>query len=152
MAGLLKTFFFLFLSTKLICQNITGEWIGQIYLLDKNGKYSILFPIHFEIKHDSSTNIISGTNTTKSFDTVVVDCKIEGEYNPIKSLFTILETKVLSSNNPKALNLPVLNRFKVTYQREEENLSGTCECVNPVVNPLCYQKLKVILKRYKEMK
>ena len=153
MAYLLKTIFFLLLSTKLFCQNITGEWIGEIYLKDSKGEYSIFFPVYFKIQHDSITNTITGANTTKSFDTVIVDCLIEGSYDPQKNAYTLLETKPVSSNKERALSLPVLNRFKIAYEYDKKKewvLSGSCECVNPLINPLCYQKLKIILRRYKE--
>ena len=152
MTYLLKTIFFLSLSTKLLGQNITGEWMGEIYLKRSSGEYSIFFPVYFEIRHDSITNAITGVSTTKSYDTVIVDCLIEGAYDPQKNVYTLLETKAVTSNKETVLSLPVLNRFKMAYEYERKKewvLSGSCECINPLANPLCYQKLKIILRRYK---
>ena len=148
-------FTFLFFSTNLYCQDISGEWIGEIYMKDKKGEYLIYFPVYFEIKYDSITKKISGANSTKSFDTVLSDCSIDGGYNGQTKIYILNEIATIYSNlkplNKKdSIEKGVLNRFIVKHESTpEEQLRGTCECKNPHDHPLCLKDLKIVLRRYK---
>src|SRR6188768_2133810 len=96
-------FFLLFFAIQSFSQDISGEWVGGIYLKDKNGEYKIYFPVHFAISFDTLTGNMKGTNTTKSFDTVIVDCNIRGVYDQKKQQYTINETEAIKSSNNKTL-------------------------------------------------
>ena len=159
MPGLSRFFLFIFLffSAKLYCQNISGEWVGEIFLKSK-GQYLIYFPIYFEIKHDTITNKIIGASSTKSFDTLLADCEIQGEYKPNRKLYIIDETKTiynnLKSKSPKdSIVASVLNRFRLKVDTKDKDvLSGTCDCINFTSNLLCKQDLKIRLSKYKPEK
>jgi hypothetical protein len=148
----LSLFLFLFFcSGQLFSQDISGEWLGQIYKLDKDGNYQIYFPLHLTVKYDSLTGTIIGTSTTKSFDTVIVDCNIKGVFDKRKHCFIINETEAIKSNVEKSLKYTELNRFIITSPGNSfDILSGKCECITPAKNPLCNGSLQVTLRRLKE--
>jgi len=148
----MKNIFFitcLFFSGNLLAQNINGAWLGEIYMKNKEGKYTLLFPVSFDLSTDSITKKITGVSTTKSFDTLVSECLVTCNYNSEKEIYTITETKTTYANKLKdGLPFNVLNRFYVSISKNSEALMGTVDCITPEHSPLCHEKLKIELRRF----
>jgi len=143
--------FLLFFAIQSFSQDIGGEWLGEVYMKNKKGEYIVYIRVYFEINHDTVTNQITGANVTKSGDTVSVDCTIEGVYDVKRKVYSLIESKAIDATPKKALQWAVLNIFNVTLSKiPEEILEGTCKCIDPIKHPLCFEDLKVSLRRYKD--
>ncbi len=148
-----NTFFIacLFFSGNLFSQNIEGEWLGEIYLKNKKGKYTLFFPIGIDLKYDSISKSYNGFSTTKSFASAIVECGVKGNYNTENEILTIVETVTINSNTTEKGSLPfsVLNRFYLSFNDStKKKLTGSCECLMPEQDPLCSKKLKIELRRF----
>lgn len=127
-------------------QNISGLWLGHI--ANHGGKnLQITLPIAFEIKYDSVSNSISGTNRTISTGGIYSNSTIQGFFDKEKQYYYIEETEITETNyewkDSVARNYFTL-RFK---KKNKDKISGECFCFNKEINPLCNERLVINLKR-----
>ncbi len=150
----MKNIFFiacLLFSGNLFSQNIDGEWLGEIYIKNKKGKYTLFFPIGIDLMYDSLSKNYNGFSTTKSFASVIVECAVKGNYNTENEILTLIETVTLNSSITEKGSLPfsVLNRFYLSFSDStRKKLTGICECLTPDQDPICSKKLKIELRRF----
>jgi hypothetical protein len=149
MKTILTAFLMLF-SFLTFAQNINGIWSGTVYAQDKKGKDIFRFAIGIDISYDSVSNKVKDFSRTLSFDTVIAECKIKGKYNKKKEFFDIRETETISTNIPMDKPSSVLNRFKIKFEKtnQSEIITGKCFCTKDPIDYLCWQRMKIELKRY----
>lgn len=135
---------FLFIHLKTYCQDINGFWVGEINNSKSQNVY-LKYPIAFEIKFDSVLNIISGINTTISFDSIYANFKITGYLQNNKRTYYLEETELLESSNASKDSV-IRNYFLLEFAGKNK-LKGEWFCFNPQVNALCRDIVIIILKR-----